>query len=72
MLSLPVSERVIVEVHDIQGRRLWSEDRVRPPGVWRLDWPGTRGDGVSAAAGVYYAKVRVGERTFTRKLAKVK
>jgi PKD repeat protein len=69
-LDLPAPARVEFEVYDLMGRVVWNEtSREHGAGRSVLRWPGTRGDGSVADAGIYLARVTVGGRAFTRRFA---
>jgi len=69
-LALPEVARVSLTVYDLAGREVWSDgDRVMQPGRTTLEWNGRNRDGVLASAGMYMARVQVGERSLLRRLA---
>ena len=67
-LALPRAGHVIWGIYDLQGRALWSEERVFPSGRVQLSWDGTRTGGERAEAGVYLARVQVEDASLTRRL----
>jgi len=71
-LDLPRSVDVSFEVLDPQGRVVFSEARRRyEAGRWTLNWNGRAG-GRSAPPGLYLARVRAGDATFVRRIARVR
>jgi parallel beta-helix repeat protein len=69
-LALPSDEDVDFAIYDAQGRRVWSETRAEGAGLVRLRWTGVDMSGRRAATGLYFAKVRVGEASFVRKVVR--
>jgi hypothetical protein len=62
-LSLPRASDVRVDVYDLQGRAVGAMHAGRlDPGVYRLEWDGTDGDGHASGAGVYFARLLVDGR----------
>ena len=60
---------VHLEVVDVAGRRVrLIFEGVEPPGDYARTWDGRDDRGAPAAAGAYFARLRVGERTAARKL----
>lgn len=71
-LDLPAATRVEFEVLDVAGRVAWREaGLVRGAGRWSLAWPGTLRGGGRAPAGLYFARVRAGERVFVRRVVQL-
>jgi parallel beta-helix repeat protein len=69
-LSLPNDENVDWGIFDAQGRRVWSETRMASAGQVRLRWSGLDMSGRRAATGIYFARVRVGETEFVRRVVR--
>jgi len=69
-LTLPTDENVDWGIFDTQGRRVWSETRVEEAGQVRLRWSGLDMSGRRAATGIYFARVRVGETEFVRRVVR--
>src|SRR6185436_17603794 len=69
-LSLPNDENVDWGIFDAQGRRVWSETRMASAGQIRLRWSGLDMSGRRAATGIYFARVRVGETEFVRRVVR--
>jgi hypothetical protein len=70
-LSRPMSVRLAL--FDASGRRLRElASGVRPPGEHFIPWDLLDGHGRRVGAGVYFAKLEVGGRTFTRKVSTLK
>ena len=69
-LALPQAASVSLTVYDLAGREVWSDgERVLPAGHTTLEWNGRSADGMLARAGMYMARVQVGERSLMRRLA---
>lgn len=61
--------RVELTVFDIRGRRVRVlEDGTLDPGLHRMTWDGRDSRGVPVASGIYPYRLRVGDRTMTRKM----
>lgn len=59
--------RVVVEVLDVQGRRVRTLlDEVRPAGEGRASWDGTDVRGAAAPNGIYFVRMRAPEGTSFR------
>lgn len=62
--AAPVSLRIF----DVSGKLVRTLiERNLPPGEFRQSWDGSDTEGNSAASGVYFYRLRVGNRTLTRK-----
>jgi len=71
-LDLPQAADVGFRVIDVQGRAMMSEPtRHMPAGRWSLRWDGRTG-GAPAPPGLYLARVRVGDKVMTRRLALIR
>ena len=59
-----------VRVYDVKGRlvRTVLIDEVLHPGEHTLGWDGTDEAGTEVAAGVYYCRLQIGERSLTRRV----
>lgn len=59
-----------VRVYDVKGRlvRTVIADEVLHPGEHTLGWDGTDESGTEVAAGVYYCRLQIGERSLTRRV----
>jgi hypothetical protein len=59
-----------VRVYDVKGRlvRTIVSDEVLHPGSHTLGWDGTDAAGAKVAAGVYYCRLQIGERSLTRRV----
>ncbi|HET9326805.1 MAG TPA: PQQ-dependent sugar dehydrogenase [Candidatus Eisenbacteria bacterium] len=67
-LALPRSVQVSMDVHDIQGRRVWSSGaRPYAAGRWDLTW-----DAKDQPPGVYLLQIQAGERRWIRRIAVVR
>ncbi|HKQ56861.1 MAG TPA: right-handed parallel beta-helix repeat-containing protein [Candidatus Eisenbacteria bacterium] len=67
-LDLKAEAPVSWEVFDVQGRMVWSQERVMPAGRTRLTWDGRTGNGEPAGTGVYMVRARVDEKQLTRRV----
>jgi hypothetical protein len=71
-LTLPGEADVSLAILDIQGRMLWQAPARRyDAGRWTLAWSGFSAAG-PVPAGVYLARIRAGERVFTRSIVIVR
>ncbi len=70
--SLPQAAHVTLEIFSVDGRRVSTlANRHFEAGTHSLVWDATDLDGASVAAGVYFATLRAGEQTATRKLVRL-
>jgi glucose/arabinose dehydrogenase len=68
-LDLPAATTVDFDVFDLQGRRVWgAPSRRLAAGRWDLTWPGSG----PARPGMYLAVVNAGERSFLRRIVRVR
>jgi hypothetical protein len=68
--NLPSSERVSIQVLDVQGHRvrLLATDREFPTGTQSLGWDGRNDAGVWLPSGVYFVETRVGAHAEARRV----
>lgn len=67
--ELPYPDRVRIDVFDVRGRRVKTVvDRNFPAGRHHREWSGRDQAGHEVAAGVYYARLSVGDQILTRRL----
>jgi len=60
-------------VFDLQGRVVWDDGgQEAAPGRWTLTWPGRTSDGGPAAAGLYLARVHLGDHVYRRRIALIR
>src|SRR5262249_28593078 len=64
VLELPADARVSWGIYDLQGRRLWGEERPCSTGHTVLAWPGSA---AVRTAGLYFARFQVAGRSLTRR-----
>ena len=70
--SLAVESDVELAVFGVDGRRVRTLERGRRPvGVHLVRWDGTDDRGSALAAGMYYTRLTVGSRRFTRALVRL-
>lgn len=72
--SLPQTEKVKLEVYDIQGRLIKSlvDYELYQPGNYEVTWDGSDNNGSRVASGIYFAKMQAGKFAQTRKMNLVK
>jgi len=67
--TLPVRERVLLEVFDIAGRRVTTlENGVGDAGPHQVRWDLRAGDGHRVYSGVYFARLAVPDRVLNRRI----
>jgi glucose/arabinose dehydrogenase len=72
-LDLPMRARVGMRVLDVQGREVWHEaERPFEAGRWSLAWDGRTQRHGSAAAGIYLVQVNIEDRTFVRRIVRMR
>ena len=68
--GLPTTGSVSIMVFDIQGRRVRQVWRgVEPAGYHKAVWNGRSDTGDIVASGIYFIRLKVGERTMNRRIA---
>ena len=71
--TLKDSERVEISIYDIRGRRVVElTDEVFSNGPHSVPWHSQDQSGQRVASGVYFARLKVGEYRFTRRMMLVK
>ncbi len=70
-LDLPRDTEVGLTIVDVQGRAVWSENRSLEAGSHTLTWDGSTTRGIPAGAGVYLARVQVGNLTLGRRFVRL-
>jgi PKD repeat protein len=70
-LDLPVATRVTWGIYDLQGRRVWSEERDFAAGTTDLSWGGSALDGSPARSGLYFARVHADNRVLMRRFIRL-
>jgi hypothetical protein len=71
--GLPARTRVTLEVYDLLGRRVRTlVDAERSAGWYDLAWSGAVDHGGTAAAGIYFARLRAAGREFHQRLVWLK
>jgi hypothetical protein len=67
-VHLPHAASLQVEVFDILGRKVRTLLEDLPAGDRRLRWDGNGRNGDPVTRGVYWLRIRAGDRTWTRKV----
>ena len=71
--TLPAPARVVLAIHDVTGRRLCTLLASElGPGSFHATWNGETTDGRRVDPGLYFARLRVGDRTYQHRLAIVR
>ena len=71
--SIASGAEVELLVYDSLGRRVATlVDEKLPAGSYQRSWDGRDGDGTPQASGIYFAKLRVGDRVESRKMTLLK
>jgi hypothetical protein len=72
-LDLEDATRVVLEVFDVSGRRLARADHGwLGGGTHRLGWDGREAGGRDAGAGAFWVRVQAGERTWLRRVVRLR
>jgi hypothetical protein len=66
--ALPAAASFRMTVYDSAGRRVWSHEGRGDAGENALLWDGRDSEGQYVASGSYFAQLRVGPQSMTRKL----
>jgi subtilisin family serine protease len=70
---VPVRSWVEASVHDVAGRQIRTlAHGIRLEGEQRLEWNGLDDHGQAASSGIYFVRVRAGEREEVRKIARLR
>jgi len=71
--GLPQAAHVTLEVYNILGQKVTTlTDREYPPGRHTVEWDSRLADGSEIASGVYFARLKAGQFTATKKMVVVK
>jgi len=71
--ALPKESFVSLKVYDLLGREVTElVAGKQSPGSYRIEWNGTNGKGASVSSGIYFCRLQVGEKVFTRKMVMVR
>lgn len=72
--SMPQTEKVKLEVYDIQGNLVKSlvDYELYQPGNYEVTWDGSDNKGSRVASGIYFAKMQAGKFAQTKKMNLVK
>ncbi|RKY99712.1 MAG: hypothetical protein DRQ10_05675 [Candidatus Hydrothermota bacterium] len=66
--ALPEESDVIIQIYDITGRLLWAEKKHMNAGIYTWNWDMKDRRGVKLGAGVYFIKLKIGDKVFTKRL----
>ncbi len=69
--SLPQSGAVRLEVYDLSGRRVWSQEGSLPAGTHSQTWNGRGTDGSPAGGGLYFVRLVTPWGTYGRRLVRL-
>ena len=70
-VSLSEAGRISLEILDVSGRRVRTLDPVLPAGESHVTWDGADGAGRPVAAGTYFYRLVLADRTAVRKVIRV-
>ncbi|OGU43732.1 MAG: hypothetical protein A2000_15660 [Ignavibacteria bacterium GWB2_36_8] len=72
--SVPLTEKVRLEVYDIQGKLIKTlvDYDLYQPGSYEVTWDGLDNRGSMVASGIYFAKMHAGKFAQTKKMSLVK
>ncbi|TMQ51349.1 MAG: PKD domain-containing protein [Candidatus Eisenbacteria bacterium] len=70
-LGLPERALVRWEIYDLQGRALWSEERMFEAGEADLSWNGRTKDGSRTGPGLYFARVHADNGVLMRRFVRL-
>jgi hypothetical protein len=60
---------VLIELYDVAGRRIATlKDAPLPSGEYSVSWNGTDSRGKQVSSGVYFARLQVGAKVYSRKM----
>lgn len=72
-LELPEPGTVEIRVYDLNGRLVGRIDEgQKPAGSYRFEWDASKSTPGTLASGVYFYRVRVGEKMLTKKMIYIK
>ena len=70
-LELPQPTLIRWGIYDLQGRRLWTEERRFEAGTADLSWNGGMEDGSRAGSGLYFARVHADNQVLIRRFVRL-
>ncbi len=71
--ALPQATHVTLEVYNVLGQKVATlVDRDYPAGRHSVEWNSRQSDGREVASGVYFARIKAGEFTASKKMVVVK
>jgi hypothetical protein len=70
-LDLPVRTTIRWGIYDLQGRRVWTEEREFAAGSAELQWNGREASGAPAGPGLYFARVRADNTVLMRRFVRL-
>jgi flagellar hook assembly protein FlgD len=71
-LLLKTPSRVGLEVYDIQGRRVRSEEYGMRNGTQHFTWDGRDDGGNNVGSGIYWIRLRAGDEAFSRRVVRIR
>jgi bacillolysin len=71
--SLPNSEKVIIMVYDMTGRRIAElVNNFHDPGTYTISWNGKSDEGLNVSSGIYYCRIKAGDYSAIKKMVLIK
>jgi flagellar hook assembly protein FlgD len=71
--TLPELVSVTLSIYDVEGRRVRTlVEETMKEGYHERIWDGTDANGTSVGSGVYFYRIRAGNRTITKKMVLLK
>jgi len=68
-LETPKATRVLLDVFDVSGRRVWHLSGIlHPTGNRQLAWNGRNERGLAVAGGIYFVRLTIDNQTASRKI----
>ncbi|MCA9757086.1 MAG: hypothetical protein KDA27_14875 [Candidatus Eisenbacteria bacterium] len=55
--QVPFGARVMIQVFDPSGARVWSQESLTGPGAYVAEWDGRASDGRRMASGIYFVRI---------------
>ncbi|NIO29190.1 MAG: T9SS type A sorting domain-containing protein, partial [Candidatus Latescibacteria bacterium] len=71
--SLPGKSHVSLSIFDVEGRLVRTlVNEVLTGGFKAYEWNGNDNNGISVSSGVYFYRLRAGDKTLTKKMVLIK